>query len=132
MNAPPKPAPAVNNLAARLVHAVVALTFLAMAAVQLNDPDPVYWTAVYCAVAVVPAARVVGSQLSTTSVIAFGMVLAGLLISWPGFLDYLGSGDYSAIGSEMTVEKPYVESAREFLGLLIAAICLMFYARTEK
>jgi hypothetical protein len=105
--------------------------FFAIAAVQLNDADPIYWAAVYLIAAIVPAARVAGYQLPTTCKIAFGMVVAGLLISSPGFLDYLTSGDYAAIGGQMMVEKPYVESAREFLGLLIAAACVAFYARVD-
>ncbi len=113
---------------ARIGHAAVAVLFLIMAAIQLNDPDPAYWVAVYALVAVVPAARVFRRRLPKTSLLAAGMVLAGLLISLPGFIDYLSSGDYSSIGGKMMAVKPYVESAREFLGLLIAAICLSLYS----
>lgn len=59
------------------------------------------------------------------------MAVAGLLISWPGFLDCLTSGDYAAIGGQMMSEKPYVESAHEFLGLLIAGACVALYARVN-
>ncbi len=113
----------------RLVHAIVALAFLIMAAIQFNDPDPVYWVAVYAVVAAVPAARIFGHSLPTTSAVAGGMVLAGLLIAAPGVVDYLASGDYSSIDEKMMDEKPYVESAREFIGLLIAAAGLIFYGR---
>jgi len=112
----------------RAVHGTVAILFLVMAVIQLNDPDPVYWFAVYALVAVVPAARIFNRRLPGTSAVAGGMVLAGLLIAAPGFVDYLGSGDYASISGKMMAEKPYVESAREFLGLLIAAVGLFFYA----
>jgi len=101
-----------------------------MAAIQLNDPDPVYWVAVYVVVAAVPAARIFGRRLPTTAAVAAGMVLAGLLIAAPGFVDYLASGDYAAIGEKMMDEKPYVETAREVVGLLIAAVGLIFYDRS--
>lgn len=114
----------------RVVHAIVALLFLGMAVIQLNDPDPAYWVAVYVVVAAVPAAMIFDRRLPTTSAVAAGMVLAGLLIAAPGFVDYLASGDYAAIGEKMKDEKPYVETAREVVGLLIAAAGLIFYGRS--
>ena len=112
---------------ARIVHALVALPPLSTAAIQLNDPDPAYWVTVYALVAVVPAARIFGRHLPKTSLVAAGMVLSGMLIAGSGFVDYLASGDYSSIGGKMMIAKPYVESAREFLGLVIAAAALCFY-----
>ena len=112
----------------RVLHAIVAVVFLMMAAIQLNDPDPAYWMAVYAAVAAVPLARVLHRRLPSVSLIAGGMVLAGLIIAVPGFVDFLVSRDFTSINDKMTPDKPYVESAREFIGLLIAAICLMAYS----
>lgn len=112
---------------ARIVHAVVALFILTMGLIQFNDPDPAYWVTVYAVVAVIPAARIFGRRLPKTSLVAAGMVLSGLLIAAPGFIDYLTSGDYSSIGGKMMAVKPYVESAREFLGLVIAAAVLSVY-----
>ena len=63
--------------------------------------------------------------------VAVGMVLAGLLIAAPGSIDYLTSGDYASISGEMMAEKAYVESAREFIGLLMAAACLFYYGRSR-
>jgi hypothetical protein len=112
----------------RVLHAIVAVVFLMMAAIQLNDPDPAYWMAVYAAVAAVPLARVLHRRLPSVSLIADGMVLAGLIIAVPGFVDFLVSRDFTSINDKMTPDKPYVESAREFIGLLMAAICLMAYS----
>lgn len=120
------------KLTLRLAHGLVAAVFLLMAALQLNDPDPLYWVVVYTAVAAIPAARAFGQRLPTILLIACGMVLAGLLFSLPGFIDYLTSGDYASLGGAMMAEKPYVEPAREFLGLLIAAGCLMAYGRAKR
>ena len=114
---------------ARLIHAVIALLILTMGVIQFNDPDPAYWVTVYALVAIIPAARVFGRRLPKTSLVAAGMVLSGLLIAAPGFIDYLTSGDYSSIGGKMMLAKPYVEAAREFIGLAIAAIALSFYNR---
>ncbi|HUU73061.1 MAG TPA: transmembrane 220 family protein [Burkholderiales bacterium] len=110
------------------LHAVFTLVFVMMAAIQLNDPDPTYWIAVYALVAAIPAARIFGRRLPGISVLTAGMVLAGMLIAGPGFIDFLVSGDYASINDKMSAEKPYVESAREFIGLLMAAVCLIAYA----
>jgi len=112
---------------AKLVHTVIALMFMAMAIVQLNDPDPIFWVAVYMAVAFVPVSKLLAYRSIAIFYVAVGMCLAGLLISAPGFIDYLSSQDFTAINGGMSEEKPYVESAREFLGMLIGAVCLMFY-----
>ena len=98
-----------------------------MAYLQFNDPDPLYWVGVYLAVAVVAQLKVFGVLTRLVFHLAFGLVLAGLLMSAAGFIDYLRSGDYGALTGEMLTHKPYVESAREFLGLLIACASLAIY-----
>ena len=113
----------------RLVHAIVALAFVFMAAIQLNDPDPAYWIVVYVLVAVIPAARMFGYRMPKLVLFASGMVLSGLIIATPGTIDYLTSSDFAAIRGKMLGEKPYVESAREFIGLTMAVICLIYYRK---
>ena len=98
-----------------------------MAVLQLNDPDPFLWTVVYIAIAVMPAARVFGYRLPVPFWITVGLAIACLIVAFPGFYAYLLSGDFAAVGEEMSAEKPYVEPAREFLGVVIGAVCLFFY-----
>ena len=116
----------------RLGHAIVALLFLAMAAVQLNDPDPIYWIATYTLVSAVALFHSFGRKPKNLIIVTAGMVLAGLLISAPGFIEFLATGDFSAIGGQMSAEKPYIESGREFLGLLIGGIVLAYYLRRSR
>ena len=114
---------------ARLIHAIVALAFVFMAVIQLNDPDPAYWIVVYVVVAVIPAARIFGYRLRKLTLFAGGMVLSGLIIATPGAIDYLASSDFGSITGKMLGEKPYVESARESIGLAMAAISLLYYGK---
>lgn len=111
----------------KLFHGLATLLFFTMAAIQLNDPDPIFWVVVYLAAAVLAGGLCFGSRLETLSKVVFGMVLAGLLISGPGFIDYFISGDYSSIYGGMSGDKPYVESAREFGGLMIVVIYLILF-----
>ena len=100
-----------------LGHAVVSLLFFATAALQLNDPDPMLWVTTYLFAAGMPAARLLGYRLPVSFGVALGLAFACLLISLPGFINYLSAEDHALISAEMTREKPYVESAREFLGV---------------
>ncbi len=100
-----------------------------MAAIQFNDPDPLLWLTVYLAIAAVPATKIFGLRLPVPFGVVVGLVSAALLLSLPGFVDYLKSGDYASLTGGMSAAKPYVESAREFLGAAIGAFCLLFYRR---
>ncbi len=116
----------------RVLYGIVVLAFLMMAAIQLNDPDPVYWVVVYGMVAAAPFARMCRHRLSNVPLLATSMVLAGLLIAVFGFIDLLVSGDYASIHDKMSPEKPHVQFAREFIGSLMAAVCLIAYARPQR
>lgn len=108
-------------------HLLAIVLLLVMAWLQLNDPDPWYWIAVYLIATTIPVRHLINRPSATALWIAAGMILSGLLIAAPGFADYLSSGNYGAITGEMMDNIPYVESAREFGGLAIAAGILAFY-----
>ena len=114
-----------------LGHVLASVLFVAMAALQINDPDPLLWVTVYVAIALVPAARIIGYRLPILFWATVGMATACLLISLPGFFDYLASGDFASVGEEMSATKPYIEPAREFLGIVIGAICLACYRNSH-
>ena len=111
-----------------IVHAVTATLLTAMAVLQLNDPDPLLWFVVYLCAAAMPIANIFRYRLPTLYKITIGLVLACLLMSGPGFFEYLTSGDYASITGKMLAEKPYVESAREFLGASFA-LAVLFSCR---
>ncbi len=108
-------------------HLVAAILLLIMAIIQINDPDPAYWVTVYIAAAIIPAGQLIGHKFASLWSLVMGMIIAGLLISLPGFWDYLTADDFLSITREMLGDKPYVEYGREFLGLAIAAFLLMPY-----
>lgn len=72
-----------------ITRILLALLFLYAAALQLNDPDPLYWIAVYLGTALVPIAQSFGRHSKFWTAVLLGGVLAGLVISLPGFLAYL-------------------------------------------
>lgn len=113
----------------KFFHLIASLLFFTMAAIQLNDPDPYYWVVVYISAAIIPAGLCLGKRLETLSKVSIGMILAGLIISGPGAMEYFVANDYASIYGSMLNAKPYVESAREFGGLLIAFIYLALFER---
>ncbi len=113
---------------AKITHFALTGLFLLMAYIQLNDPDPVYWTTVYIAVASIPALALLGQRSFAHQLIVLGGVLAGLLMSFTGFVEFLLSKDYASLTGAMSADKPYVEHAREFIGLCMALVCLGGYA----
>ena len=105
----------------RSINFVLAALFAVFGAIQFNDPDPLPWLITYGLVAIL--ALLAGFQrfyrnwnyLSLGTIVLFGA------ISLPGFIEYLGSGDWAALTAAMSADRPYIETAREFLGLLFAA-----------
>ncbi|MEM1211402.1 MAG: transmembrane 220 family protein [Planctomycetota bacterium] len=113
----------------KISHGLVAAFLLAMAGIQLNDPDPLFWGVVYGAAAVMPIARLAGHRLPVGWGIAAGLAVAGLAVSLPGLIDFIRFGDYALVGGSMSGERPHIELAREFLGALIGLLCLVPYRK---
>lgn len=110
-----------------LGHLAAAGLLIVMAGLQLNDPDPWYWIAVYVLAATIPIRQLINRPSTAAYWVVAGMILSGLLIAAPGLTDYISSGNWGAITGEMMDHISYVESAREFGGLAIAACLLVFY-----
>lgn len=102
---------------------------MSVASIQFNDPDPVYWVAVYAATALVIAGNAAGRFSSFWSALVIGGALAGILLTTGGFGAYVVSGDLRSILGDMHPGKPYVEEAREFLGLVLAIAALAWSYR---
>jgi len=102
---------------------------LLVAALQFNDPDPVYWIAIYTATAVVAASKGLGRLNRFWTAIVIGGVVAGMLLTVSGFIAFVQSGDFGSIVGEMLASKPYVEESREFLGLALALAALIWISR---
>ena len=104
----------------RIISAVSAVLFLAFALVQLNDPDPALWVALYGLVAYYSAFNAFGRN---RPVVGWALIVALTSMAFftvGGFWQWLTQPEKSEIFGEMVYEKPYIEETREFLGTLIA------------
>ena len=98
-----------------IVNGVVAAMFLVTAALQLNDPDPLFWIAIYVAAA---------AACLATGRAALSWALAGLVglaaVAWAlSLLPVLQEMVFSDLFKAMKAETPVIEESRELLGLLL-------------
>lgn len=107
---------------------IVAILFVAFAAVQINDPDPWLWVTIYMVVAVL-AALVSGNIISPMVYLICSVVVLLYFISYiPDLISWARSG-FPSITDEMKAEEQHIELVRESLGLLISAVAIFYLYR---
>ena len=91
---------------------------------QINDPDPALWVAIYAIAAVVFFAATAGHthRAVTLGVMVLMAILA--LRAAPGTFAWAFEHNFESITGSMSDDKPWIEETREFLGLAIALGCL--------
>jgi hypothetical protein len=107
-----------------LANVVMLLMFLFSAAVQLNDPDPLPWIAIYGA-----AAAVSGLETRRRAAAWAPVALALISLIWAGSI-YLRASEVpiSALFAEWEMRDVRVEEAREMYGLTIVGIWMIVIA----
>ena len=109
----------------KILYILLAVVFAAFAYLNLNDPDPVVWVLAYSAVAVLFAFAAFGRadrRISGYLALALGI---WMLTMAPGMVDWMEMG-MPSITSEMKATEPHIEVVREFLGLAIAVLALLY------
>jgi hypothetical protein len=109
----------------RYLYLFFALIFTLFAAVQYNDPDPILWISIYL-------------YATAVSIMAFfgkfnkPMILAGMIFYLAGAIYYFPPSVSDWINAEqqsqsLQMKMPFVEEAREALGLFICFLVLGLY-----
>jgi len=104
-----------------ITRIIIGILFIVFAVVQYNDPDPWLWILTYGVVglvAIVSAFKVIPKPVYLVLII---ILVAAIAYYVPLMMDWVSSGMPSIVG-EMKAASPHVEWMREFLGL---ALCLM-------
>lgn len=105
-----------------------ALMFMAFAALQVNDPDPVLWILIYGVMAVVSVMAIFEYYNRWLMTGLAGLFIVYMIILYPGVAEWFRQEDKSVLFDDvMKMEYPYIEESREFLGLLICQIVLAVY-----
>lgn len=112
----------------RILNSILALMFLAFAFVQVNDPDPILWILIYGAMAAMSVMAIFEYFIPAFMyALALGY-LVYLVILFPGMMDWYYSSDRSLLFDDIAkMQHIYIEEAREFLGLVICELTLLFY-----
>lgn len=112
----------------RVFNFLLALMFLVFAFIQVNDPDPAIWILLYGAMAVVCVMAVFefyNRKLLFALAMLYGVYCYFL---WPGVSEWLQQDDRSVLFDDvMKMEHLYIEESREFLGLAISLVVVLFY-----
>lgn len=111
----------------RSVNVVLTLWFLLNAAVQFNDPDPLLWIAIYGTVAIIAGLAVFTRFYLPLIAATLAVCLGGSLYLLPSAFELFLHHEPGELLSGMSPDRPYVEEARESLGLLIATAALVYF-----
>ena len=105
----------MKSRAFRVANRVMAPLFLACAAIQFNDPDPLRWAAIYGAAGF---ACLAAGRFRYSWPLPTGVGLVALV--WAAWLSpILPEVRLRDLARSMHAETPSIELGREFLGLLI-------------
>jgi hypothetical protein len=120
------------KIALKIYHLLAFVVLAWFAALQLNDPDPLYWGGFYALCALVPllAAFRIESLVLWGGCVIYGF--SALVLTASGELEYLRHAGTESLLHGMSADKPYIEEAREFLGVLIALALVTVYPLTKR
>jgi hypothetical protein len=112
----------------RIVSFLLAVMFLVFAFVQINDPDPVIWILIYGAMAVISIMAIFNFYPFKVMIGLVVLYIAYSIVYLPGVLEWLKQDDKSLLFDDVAkMQYPYVEQAREFLGLMICIVVLVIF-----
>ncbi len=111
----------------KIIHGFLAALFLVFAILQYNDPDPGLWMLVYGAMSIACACAIFNLYSMPLMISMAGGYLILSALHVDGMLDWLKSPNRNKIFDDVAkMQYPYIEEAREFLGLLICLLALMY------
>jgi hypothetical protein len=112
----------------KILNLVLAVLFVVFAFVQINDPDPVIWILIYGAMAVTCILAAFQRYYLAALIILLILFTGYSIVYFDGVREWLRSDDKSMLFDDLAkMQYPYIEEAREFLGLLICILVLIMH-----
>lgn len=112
----------------KLLNAFFVIIFSISAVIQYNDPDPLLWIAIYgygALVCLLAIFRKDNRMLHYAGIVLFLSYALYLFFIPDGVVSWITRHGAENITGSMSDEKPWVESTREFFGLLILSFALL-------
>lgn len=122
----------------KFTNAFFTVIFIISAGIQYNDPDALLWMGIYGYGALVCLLAILGKDhfIWYYAGLTFFLAYAFYLFFIPnGVLSWVTQYDAENITGSMLEEKPWIESTREFFGLLILSFALflnLFFRKKRK
>lgn len=116
----------------KIKNLILFILFVIFAILQLNDPDGKLWFSIYFIVSLICLYnnfKPVPKSILILSIIA---LMSYSVFHFSLFIDYLNTENKEEIFGEMVYDKPYLEGTREFIGLLLAALGIMYQIKIRK
>ncbi|MEQ9299142.1 MAG: transmembrane 220 family protein [Cyclobacteriaceae bacterium] len=111
----------------KIIDTILAILFFLFAVVQFNDPDPLLWIAIYGIVGLVSAGAFFDKYHQYALISLILIITVWSLILLPNVFTWLTTSNLDELSGEMMSDKPYIEGTREFGGLLIADLALVYH-----
>ena len=122
------------HLFMKIFNLILAVLFLSFSVLQLNDEpgDVLFWVLVYAGIGVISAFGAFNRYNLWMILFGLAAVVYELFRKFPTFAQWIGDGMPSITGS-MKASSPHVELAREYLGLILCLVVLIYhYVRYAK
>ena len=114
-----------------MLHKIIAAVYILCAAVQYNDPDFYIWIPLYIVPAVVAISYDRGRRDTMLILILCGLYIVSMLLYIPDVISWISDGVPTITGS-MQAESPFIEFIREFFGLGLCLMGLVWYYRKSR
>ena len=112
----------------KVLNFILAVMFLFFAFLQVDDPDPLLWILVYGAMAVLAILAMFKMFFPKITLILLVIFVSYSLIYLDGVREWLQQDNKGALFDDVAkMEHLYIEESREFLGLWICILVLIFY-----
>ena len=112
----------------KIFNLILAAIFLSFAVLQFNDTpgDVIFWVLIYTGIAGISAFAAFQKYNMWVIVLGLAVVVYELFRKFPTFAQWIDDGMPSITGA-MEASSPHIEFAREYLGLAICLIALIYH-----
>jgi hypothetical protein len=112
----------------KILNFILAVMFLFFAFLQVNDPDPLIWILIYGSMAVVAVMAMFNVYIKSFLIVLLVIFVGYSLVYLKGVQEWLRQDNKSDLFDEVAkMDHLYIEETREFMGLWICILVLIFY-----
>ena len=116
----------------KIKNLILFILFVIFAILQLNDPDGLLWFSIYFIVSLICLYNTFRAIPKSILILSITVLITYSTFHFSLFIDYLYTENKEEIFGEMVYDKPYLEGTREFIGLLLAALGIMYQIKIRK